>query len=117
MTAGRSGRALPVGAGPGPARPRRGLAPSAPGTASSSWSIFPTVSLHAVGGDQVLLCRVVCEPGTTVRRHSHEATEQAMWIVDGALTMTVEDETRGLLAGVNVVVNRGSSTSGTLRTG
>ena len=71
------------------------------------WSIFPTVSIHAVGGDQVLLCRVVYEPGTTVGRHNHEATEQVMWIVDGALTMTVGNETRDLVAGDTVVINRG----------
>jgi quercetin dioxygenase-like cupin family protein len=71
------------------------------------WSIFPTVTLHAAGGDQVLLCRVVYAPGTTVRRHSHEATEQVMWIVEGSMTMTVDDETRDLAAGDTVVVNRG----------
>ncbi|MEP6893332.1 MAG: cupin domain-containing protein [Gaiellaceae bacterium] len=47
------------------------------------------------------------EPGTTVRRHSHEATEQVMWIVDGTMTMTVGDETRVLVAGDLAVVNRG----------
>ena len=72
-----------------------------------AWSIFPTVTLHAAGGDQVLLCRVVYAPGTSVRRHSHEATEQVMWIVEGTMTMTVEDETRELAAGDTVVVNRG----------
>jgi quercetin dioxygenase-like cupin family protein len=71
------------------------------------WSIFPTVSIHAVGGDQVLICRVVYAPGTTVQRHSHEATEQVMWILDGSLVMTVGDETRELGAGDTVVVNRG----------
>jgi quercetin dioxygenase-like cupin family protein len=71
------------------------------------WNIFPTVSIHAVGGDQVLVCHVVYEPGTSVARHSHEATEQVMWIVDGSLTMTVGDETRELGPGDTVVVNRG----------
>ena len=71
------------------------------------WAIFPTVSIHAAGGDQVLLCKVVYEPGTTVQRHSHAATEQVMWIVDGSMTMTVGDETRKLAAGDTVVVNRG----------
>jgi quercetin dioxygenase-like cupin family protein len=65
------------------------------------------VGLHAVGGDQVLLCRVSYEPGTTVRRHSHEATEQVMLILDGSVAMTVGDETRELVAGDVVVVNRG----------
>jgi quercetin dioxygenase-like cupin family protein len=71
------------------------------------WNIFPTVSSHAVGGDQVLVCHVVYEPGTKVGRHSHETTEQVMWIVDGSLTMTVADETRELRAGDTVVINRG----------
>jgi quercetin dioxygenase-like cupin family protein len=65
------------------------------------------VSLHAVGGEQVLVCHVTYDPGTTVPRHAHEATEQVMWIVDGDLTMTVGDETRRLGAGDTVVVNRG----------
>jgi quercetin dioxygenase-like cupin family protein len=60
-----------------------------------------------MGGEQVLVCHVTYEPGTTVQRHAHEATEQVMWIVDGDLTMTVGDETRRLGAGDTVVVNRG----------
>jgi quercetin dioxygenase-like cupin family protein len=71
------------------------------------WGIFPTVTLHAIGGDQVLLCKVTYAPGTTVARHNHEHTEQVMWIIDGSLTMTVGDETRELGPGDVVVVNRG----------
>jgi len=71
------------------------------------YGIFPGVRLHAIGGDQVLLCRVTYEPGTTVRRHSHDATEQVMWILAGSLDMTVGDETRELVPGDVVVVNRG----------
>ena len=65
------------------------------------------MTLHAAGGEQVLLCHVRYEPGTTVARHSHPETEQVMWIVEGDLTMTVGDETRALGAGDVVVVNRG----------
>jgi quercetin dioxygenase-like cupin family protein len=65
------------------------------------------VGLRAVGGEQVLLCHVTYEAGTTVRRHSHDATEQVIWVVDGDLTMTVGDETQRLGAGDTVVVNRG----------
>jgi quercetin dioxygenase-like cupin family protein len=65
------------------------------------------VTLHAIGGEQVLLCHVVYEPGTTVRRHSHPTAEQVMWIVEGDATMTVGDETRALGAGDVVVVNPG----------
>lgn len=69
--------------------------------------IFPTVTLHAIGGEQALLCRVVYEPGTTVARHLHEHTEQVMVITEGEVTMTVGDETRNLRAGDVCVVNRG----------
>jgi quercetin dioxygenase-like cupin family protein len=71
------------------------------------FSIFPGVRLHAIGGEQVLLCRVSYAPGTLVSRHSHEHTEQVVLVVDGDLTMTVGDETRALAAGDVVVVNRG----------
>ncbi len=65
------------------------------------------VGLHAIGGDQVLLCRVSYEPGFGVPLHSHEHTEQVMLILGGDLTMTIAGETRTLGAGETVVVNRG----------
>lgn len=65
------------------------------------------MGLRAIGGEQVLLCHVTYEPGTTVRRHSHETAEQVMWIIDGSMTMTIGDETRELEAGDVVVVNPG----------
>ncbi len=55
----------------------------------------------------MLLCRVTYEPGTTVRRHAHEHTEQVMLISEGDVTMTVGEESRTLGAGDVVVVNRG----------
>jgi quercetin dioxygenase-like cupin family protein len=67
----------------------------------------PGVHLNAVGGDQVLLCRVTYEPGKQVPRHSHEHTEQVMLILEGEVTMTVEGETRTLRPGDTAVVNRG----------
>src|SRR5215210_2216719 len=68
--------------------------------------LFPGVGLRAVGGEQVMLCHVTYEPGTTVARHSHPTAEQVMWIIEGSLTMTVGDEARDLSAGDVVVVNR-----------
>jgi quercetin dioxygenase-like cupin family protein len=65
------------------------------------------VRLHAIGGDQVLLCRVTYEPGKRVSRHAHEHTEQLMAVVDGSVSMTIGDETRDLVAGDVVCVNRG----------
>ena len=66
------------------------------------------VSLHAIGGDQVLLCRVRYEPGKRVSRHSHEDTEQLMVVIDGSVTMTIGEETRQLGPGDVVCVNRGT---------
>lgn len=70
-------------------------------------TLFPGVGIHAIGGEQVMLCHVVYAPGTIVRRHSHETAEQVMWIVEGAVTMTIGDETRELVADDVVVVNPG----------
>lgn len=72
-----------------------------------SFSIFPGVAIHAVGGEQVLVCRVTYEPGTVVARHAHEHSEQVMAIVEGDLTMTVGEDTARLESGDVVVVNRG----------
>jgi quercetin dioxygenase-like cupin family protein len=71
------------------------------------YAIFPGVALQAIAGDQVFLGRVVYEPGTTVARHSHPHTEQAMLIVEGSLRMTIGDETCDLGVGDVCVVNRG----------
>ena len=65
------------------------------------------VWLHAIGGEQVLLCRVRYEPGKRVRRHSHPEAEQVMAILDGDVTKTVGAETRTLRAGDLAVINRG----------
>jgi quercetin dioxygenase-like cupin family protein len=65
------------------------------------------VRLHAIGGDQVLLCRVQYEPGKQVTRHAHEHTEQLMAVVEGTVRMTIGDETRELVPGDVVCVNRG----------
>ena len=69
--------------------------------------LYPGVQVHAIGGEQLLLCHVTYEAGTTVRRHAHDATEQVMWVVEGDVTMTVGDERKRLGAGDTVVVNRG----------
>jgi quercetin dioxygenase-like cupin family protein len=58
-------------------------------------TLFPGVEIHAIGGEQVLIC------------HAHPTAEQVMWIVAGDVTMTVGDETKTLGAGDVVVVNRG----------
>ena len=72
-----------------------------------SWEFVDGVRLHAIGGEQVLLCRVQYAPGKQVQWHAHDDSEQVMLIVDGAVEMTIEDETKMLGAGDVVVVNRG----------
>ena len=65
------------------------------------------IHLHAIGGEQVLLCRVTYEPGKRIPLHRHEHTEQLMVIVDGAVEMAIEGEARTLRAGDVACVNRG----------
>jgi len=72
-----------------------------------SWEFVDGVRLHAIGGEQVLLCRVRYERGKQVPWHAHEDTEQVMLITDGEVEMTIEDETRTLRPGDVVVVSRG----------
>jgi quercetin dioxygenase-like cupin family protein len=76
-------------------------------TGRDPWEFVDGVHIHAIGGEQVLLCRVRYEPGKQVPWHVHEDTEQVMIITDGEVDMTIEDETATLKAGDVVVVNRG----------
>ena len=45
-----------------------------------AWQFVDGVRLHAIGGEQILLCRVTYEPGKQVPDHNHEHTEQVMAI-------------------------------------
>src|SRR5205809_7000714 len=72
-----------------------------------AWQFVEGVTLHAIGGEQILLCRVTYEPGKQVPDHAHEHTEQVMAIVDGEATVTVAGETRAVKAGDVVVIKRG----------
>lgn len=72
-----------------------------------SWEFVDGVRLHAIGGEQVLLCRVQYAAGKQVPWHRHDDTEQVMFILDGEVEMTIENETATLRAGDVVVVNRG----------
>ena len=67
------------------------------------------VRLHAIGGEQVLLCRVVYAAGKRVPWHSHDHTEQVMYILEGSVEVTVEDETQTMGPGDVAVFNRGVS--------
>jgi quercetin dioxygenase-like cupin family protein len=72
-----------------------------------SWQFVDGVRLHAIGGEQVLLCRVRYEPGKQVPWHAHEDSEQIVLVVEGEVDMTIADETRRLVPGDVAVVNRG----------
>ena len=72
-----------------------------------AYEIHPGVHLHAIGGEQVLLCKVTYDAGKQVLLHRHDACEQVMVITEGSVEMTIEGETRTLAAGDVVVVNRG----------
>jgi len=72
-----------------------------------AWQFVDGVRLHAIGGEQILLCRVTYEPGKQVPDHDHEHTEQVMAIVDGEVEVTIGDEKKTLRAGDVCVMNRG----------
>ena len=62
---------------------------SAPGTGAIRSSSSTACALHAIGGEQVLLCRVEYQPGKQVTWHAHEDTEQVMSILEGCVEMTI----------------------------
>ena len=72
-----------------------------------AWEFREGVTLHAIGGEQVLLCRATYAPGLGVPRHRHDECEQVVVILDGEVDVTVEDQTRRLGPGDVVVINRG----------
>jgi quercetin dioxygenase-like cupin family protein len=72
-----------------------------------AWQFADGVRLHAIGGEQILLCRVTYEPGKQVPDHNHEHTEQVMAIIDGEVKITVAGNTRDVKAGDVIVINRG----------
>jgi quercetin dioxygenase-like cupin family protein len=72
-----------------------------------SWEFVDGVRLHAIGGEQVLMCRVQYAPGKQVSWHKHDDTEQLMFIIEGEVEMTIEQETATLRPGDVVTVNRG----------
>ncbi len=81
--------------------------PSAPGTAATRGS-----SSTACGCTRSAASRCCCAacsyaPGKQVPWHKHDDTEQVMFILEGEVEMTIEDETTTLRAGDVVVVNRG----------
>jgi quercetin dioxygenase-like cupin family protein len=85
----------------------QGVSPFGSWNGRDPFEIFPRVTLHAIGGEQVLLCRVRYEPGTSVLRHAHERTEQVMVIVEGEVDVTIGSEQRSLRPGDVCVMNRG----------
>ncbi len=73
----------------------------------AAYELYPGVRLHAIGGEQALMCRVTYEPGKRVARHMHPEAEQLMAVVDGAVEITSESETRVLRAGDVACFTRG----------
>ena len=85
----------------------RGESPFRSWNGVEAFEFVDGVTLHAIGGEQVLLCRVSYAPGKRVPLHRHEHTEQVMVVVDGSVDMAIEGEWRTLAGGDVVVVNRG----------
>jgi quercetin dioxygenase-like cupin family protein len=71
------------------------------------FAFAPGISIQAIGGEQVLLCRVRYTPRTRVAPHLHKESEQLVAVVEGDLTVRIEGRTKTLGAGDVVVINRG----------
>lgn len=67
----------------------------------------PGVNITAIGGEQVLMCRVTYSPGAVIPEHNHPESEQLMYVMEGDVTVTVAGETQTLGPGDLAVINRG----------
>ena len=67
----------------------------------------PGVTINAIGGEQVLMCRVSYAPGAVIPEHSHPDSEQLMYVLEGDVTLNVEGSAKTLRAGDVAVVNKG----------
>lgn len=76
-------------------------------TGQEPFEFAPNVTINAIGGEQVLMCRVRYQPGAVIPEHDHPESEQLMYVVEGDVTLTIEGESRRLVGGDVAVVNRG----------
>jgi quercetin dioxygenase-like cupin family protein len=67
----------------------------------------PGVTIHAIGGEQVLMCRVSYEAGAVIPPHDHPEAEQLLYVVEGDVTLMIESQEQTLQTGDVAVVNRG----------
>jgi mannose-6-phosphate isomerase-like protein (cupin superfamily) len=67
------------------------------------FSPAPGLRLRAVAGDQMMSCWNRIEPNVFLPRHSHP-NEQVGIILEGAVTVTIGDESRRLTVGMAYVV-------------
>ena len=83
-------------------RPRRVTLSELP-----TFSGFPGIQMQALTGARVMVNRVVIAPGTVVPEHQ-PPHEQAGYVLDGLLRLTVEGETWDLLPGDAYVLPGGT---------
>ena len=67
----------------------------------------PGVRINAIGGEQVLMCRVTYLPGAVIPNHAHPVSEQLMYVMEGDVTLTVAGNTATLQPGDVAVINKG----------
>ena len=72
-----------------------------------SYEFVDGVRIHAVGGEQVLLCRVRYEPGKEVPWHKHEDTDDFFLVLKGVLDIELRDRTVTLFPGEMFIVPKG----------
>ena len=73
----------------------------------ASWEFVDGVRLHAIGGEQVLLCRVEYAPGKQVSWHKHDDTDDFFLVLKGRLVIELRDRNVALGPGELFVVPKG----------
>jgi quercetin dioxygenase-like cupin family protein len=85
----------------------RSKATSDAGKAVENWGSLTWLASDALTGSGITVGRVTIKPGMANPRHAHDTCEEVLYLLKGALTHSIGDQTIELAAGDTLVVPPG----------
>jgi len=71
-----------------------------------AYEVLPGIRLRTPHGEKIMLSNLEMEPGAVVPMHSHPH-EQACWLLEGTLEMTIDGEVRVCEPGSSFIIPGG----------